>query len=212
MVAEGRRARDSGGAARRRARRACRGRRRRTRAPSRRDRRGREHLRHRDDADPAERHEDERGQPLGRVHPGEVEHEAEGRADPDDDEDRVGDGTVEGEQRERRVGARDAEAGSSSGRAGASRSARASTSTDPVIERADAEHRRQRNGVDPRGDQLPAANPRPQPGRSRQRARRRRRTGGTHPADAAWGERPLRQVCLHSTTRAVSSVGRAGDF
>ncbi len=78
-----------------------------------------------------------------------------GRADPDDDQDRVGDGAVEGEQRERRVGARDQQQDRRVVEPAHPCPHARRLPVDPVIERADAEHRRQRNGVDPRGDQFP---------------------------------------------------------
>ena len=165
-----------------------------------------------DDADPAERDEDERGQPRRCVDPEEVEHEARSRAGPDDDEDRIGQLAVEGQQRERRVRPGNQEEDRRVVEPPHPLAHARRTPRDTVVERADAEHGRERGGVDPRRNQLSP----------RIRDRNEHNAGDDRdvervlvedPAeDAASRGSPPPDCALHSTQGAVSSVGRAGDF
>ena len=113
-----------------------------------------EHLRDRDDPDPAERHEDERGQPLGRVDPGQVEHETRGSSRPDDDQDRVGERAVECEQRKGGVRAGDQQQDRRVVEPAHPRAHARRLPVDPVVQRADPEHGRQCGRVDPGRKQL----------------------------------------------------------
>ena len=80
---------------------------------------------------------------------------------------------------------------------------RARPPVDPVVERADAEHRRQRGRVDPGRDQLA---PRVGEGHEHDAGderRRRTRTGGRPRAAAASLERPRRNCALHSFSASL---------
>ena len=167
---------------------------------------------HRDDADPAEGDEDERGQPLRCVHPREVEHEPSRGAAPDDDQDHVADPAVEREQRERRVRAGDQQQDRRVVEPAHPRADAGRAPVDAVIERADPEHRRERDRVDPRRDQLPPGIRERHEHRARRRPRRRTRTGGRPRAGAASARRPRWNCALHSTEGPLAQLVEQGTF
>ena len=104
-------------------------------------------LRHRRDRDPAGRDVDDRGEPLRRVPPGEVQDRPAGRAGPDGDQDHVGERALHHQQRERRVGAGDQHEDHRVVEAAHPAARAVALPVDPVVDGARAEQRRQGEGV-----------------------------------------------------------------
>ena len=102
--------------------------------------------------DPADRHVGEHRDPARRIEPDEVEHEAERGAEPDGGEHDPGDRAVEREQGERRVRARDEEEDRRVVEPSRPDAPRGRLERVAVVERAGAEHRRERRDVDPGGE------------------------------------------------------------
>ena len=182
VVAEDGRVAGSGAGVRRRRRRPCRAAPpAATRATRRRSRRRTTIAGKATTADPAEREVDQRGHPLRRLDPDHLDDRADQRADPDRDQHRVGEGAVEDQQRERRVGAGDQQEDHRVVEAAHPAADVGPLPVDPVIEGAGAEQGREADRRRSRPRASPAAVRGEDQAGAERRARRRRPTRGETP-------------------------------